>query len=92
MPREKQAVIGEVSLPDLPVNGVVAREGASRGSTSGRSDGQAASEVFSRQALLDMQAERDLAPSLMGEEWDEEDEGFIPLRKLGDRIYHYLPR
>ena len=67
----------------MPVNEVVARDGVSSGSTSGRSSGRVASEVYTRQALLDMQAERDLAPSLTGEEWDEEDAGLIPLRKLG---------
>jgi hypothetical protein len=90
MPKDKlQAVTGEsdipetLALPGMPVNEVVARDGVSSGSTSTRSSGRVAAEVYTRDALLDMQAERDLAPSLTGEEWDEEDAGLIPLRKLG---------
>ena len=90
MPRDRvQGVTGEVDVPEslvlpgIPVNDAVARDGVSSGSTSTRGSERVASEVYTRQALLDMQAERDLAPSLTGEEWDEEDEGFIPLRKLG---------
>ena len=58
---------------------------------AGRSSGRVTAEVYTRQALLDMQAERDLAPSLTGEEWDEEDAGLIPLRKLGTGFIAICP-
>jgi hypothetical protein len=87
MPRSHvQGLAEESDMPELPRivdRGGVEQDGVSSGSTVGRTSGRVASEVFSRQALLDMQAERDLAPSLAGEEWDEEDAGLVPLRKLG---------
>lgn len=87
MPRSREQGLTEDQgvLPELPglVNEAVAKDGVSSGSTSGRISERVAAEVYTREALLDMQAERDLAPSLTGEEWDEEDAGLVPLRKLG---------
>ena len=95
MPRSHvQGLAEESDMPELPrILGRegVEQDGVSSGSTSGLSSGRVASEVFSRQALLDMQAERDLAPSLTGEEWDEEDTGLIPLRKLGTGFITICP-
>ena len=87
MPKDRLQGLAGMSesseLPGMPVNKDVLQDGVSSGSTSGQSSERAAAENFTRQALLDMQAERDLAPSLAEEEGDEEEEGFIPLRKLG---------
>jgi len=93
MPRSYGKGLGGESdeRPELP--GMVDREslerdGTGNRSTMGRISGRVTSEMYTREALLDMLAERDVAPLLMGEEGDE---GVIPLRKPGTGYFTICP-
>lgn len=94
MPRDKmQGVTGEVDIPEslalpgIPVNEVVAKDGVSSGSTSGRSSVKAGSNVFTREAFLEMQTDKDLAPSMAGEDED----GYVPLGRPGKGFFTICP-